>query len=302
MAALLGAYSCASSNALKREVRESPRDPETGVVIGAEAINLGDPQARAACLLLHGFVGSRKDFSDLGERLAAAGLYVRLTRFPGHGTTPQDFATTTDAQIVAAAREELRDLRGKFPKVYVIGFSMGGAVATLLAAGEPVDRLVLVAPYYGVTYRWFYGLRAETWNRMLSPVIHYIPKRASMVRVNRREAINDLYSYRTVPTQGALTLMKLGEQASNEETLRKIQCPVLLLHSRGDEAASPDSAERAFSSIGSTSKEIVWYTPRSNHHLLSDYDREDVKGRIMKFLSAAPANPAGVATPKATSN
>lgn len=98
-ALLLGAYACAGQARLVREIRDTPRDPKTGVVLCAEALTLDPPASRdvptTACLLIHGFVGSRKDFADLGQRLAAAGFHVELLRLPGHGTTPTEFAAQT---------------------------------------------------------------------------------------------------------------------------------------------------------------------------------------------------------------
>ncbi|MCF6286202.1 MAG: hypothetical protein L3K26_13570, partial [Candidatus Hydrogenedentes bacterium] len=60
--------------------------------------------------------------------------------------------------------------------------------------------------------------------------------------------------------------------------------PGLVLHSQGDEAASPDASAEAYGHIASTDKQMLWYTERSNHHLLWDYDAEDVVAKIVQFL------------------
>ncbi|MEN6626071.1 MAG: alpha/beta fold hydrolase [Candidatus Sumerlaeia bacterium] len=282
-------YACASRRALEREIASTPRDPRTGVCIGAEAIDI-DPPAGAdrpttAVLFLHGFVGSRRDFADVGERLAAQGYHVRMARLPGHGTTPRDFAAQTPDTMLAGARAELDALRKDYPSVYVAGFSMGGALGTILASEGGVDRLVLVSPYYGVTYRWFYILPAETWNAMLGWAIPYVIKSAMFVQVNRPEARKEIFSYHAVPTRGAGTLMALGRRARRPETLAAVKCPVLMVFTDGDLASSPAQGRRAFKLLGSADKTAVWIDPRNNHHLMWDYDCEKAKGAVVSFMT-----------------
>ena len=63
----------------------------------------------------------------------------------------------------------------------------------------------------------------------------------------------------------------------------KIACPVLLLHSQGDEAADPEAAFEALSRMGSEDKQSVKFK-RSNHHLLWDYDGEEAADKIVEFI------------------
>lgn len=284
-------YSCASRRALEREIASTPRDPKTGIILGAEPIDIDPPAAvndrpTTAVLFLHGFVGSRRDFADVPERLAAQGYHVRMARLPGHGTTPRDFAAQTPESMLAGAQAELAALRSKYKAVHVVGFSMGGALGTLLASEGKVDRLVLVSPYYGVTYRWFYILPAEVWNGMLSWAIPYVIKSAMFVQVNRPEARSEIISYHAVPTRGAATLMTIGRMARRTETLEAVQCPVLMVFTDGDLASSPYQGRRAFEKLGSTDKTAVWIDKRNNHHLMWDYDREQAKTAVVNFIAA----------------
>lgn len=288
LACLLGAYACASQRALRREVRDTPRDPATGVVLGTEALAL-DPPGRAdapttACLLVHGFIGSRKDFADLGPRLAAAGFHVDIMRLPGHGTTPQDFRAQSPESLLQAVIDEYRALRRQYRAVYVVGFSMGGALSTLLASRENVDRLVLAAPYYGVTYKWYYLLPPSLWNTLLGPAVPYGIKYDCFIKLNRREALGEIFTYRCVPTRGVSTLLALGRQARQPQTLQAVKCPVLVISSVGDEAASPDRVREAFPLLASPRKQAHWLTARSNHQVFWDYDREEVKTAVVDFL------------------
>ena len=281
-------YGCAASHVLKKEIAETPRNPETGVIVGCEArdIEAAGPvgDSTRAVLLVHGFCGSARDFTDLGDRLAARGLHVQLMRLPGHGTTPRDFAAQTPETIYEGVREEFEALKGRFDEVYVVGFSMGGSLTTILAASEPVDRLVLIAPYYGVTYKWYYILPPEAWNTILEPILPYVIKPKGSVKLNCPDEKDQVFSYRTIPTKGVGTLMDLGRRARRKETLQAVKCPVLMLMSEGDEAASPKRAREAFERIGSNRKILNWRPRRDNHHLLREWDREEVKQTIVDFL------------------
>ena len=284
----VSSYSCSVQRQLSQEMVAADRDPLTSVIRGTEAITLTPPPGtertpRTVVLMIHGFLSARSDFGDLGERLAKQGVTVRLMRLPGHGTTPIEFANLTDGALYRAVEQEYANLRDEYDRFYVVGFSMGGSLATILAARERVDKIVLLAPYYAVAHQWYYVLPAMTWNHLLGWAVPYIRRPESFVKINDRSQVGKYFMYHTMPTAGVRQLEKLGIEASKPETLHRISCPVLLVHSVDDEAASPDAARRAFSEFPSLQKEEMW-VKRSNHVLLWDYDREEIMQRIEHFI------------------
>ncbi len=263
------------------------------IVPGTEAIELGDPGAATHCLLVHGFAGSRKDFADLGERLAQAGCHVRLERLPGHGTTPEEMEGTPADAYVQHVLEAVRRAKAEHERVVLVGFSMGGAISTIVAAQEPVDQLVLLAPCYEIQHQWYYFERPEWWAEKLGSVVRWVPKTQSTVQVNRKEAKPELFSYDRISTQSVLTLAELGRRASDPALLAQLEPPLLVMHSPGDFAASQAASARLFPLMGSAQKRYVQVDARNNHHLLWDYDHELVKAEILDFtrpLLPAPAD------------
>ncbi len=261
-------------------------EPEALTVIpGTEAIELGDPTSPVHCLLIHGFAGSRKDFGDLGELLAEAGCHVRLERLPGHGTTPEDMEATSADDLVAYVLDAVRLAKAEHERVVLVGFSMGGAISTIVASQEPVDRLVLVAPCFEIQHQWYYLERPEWWAEKLQPLVRWVPKTEATVQVNRVEAKPLLFSYLRIPTRSVLTLARLGERASDPAVLGAIDAPTLVLHSPGDFASSQAASEALFPLLGSSDNRYVRMDERNNHHLLSDYDRAVVKDEILAFLA-----------------
>ena len=255
------------------------------VVPGTEAIELGDPASPVRCLLIHGFAGSRMDFADLGEKLAVAGCHVRLERLPGHGTTPEDMETTTADELVDHVLAAVRTAKAEYETVILVGFSMGGAISTIVAAEEPVDRLVLLAPCYEIKHQWYYVERPEWWAEKLQPMVRWVPKPQNTVQVNRREAKPMLFSYPRIPTQAVLTLAELGQRAGDPVVLGGIDAPVLMLHSPGDFSASQAASHTAFPLLGSSDTRYVLIDARNNHHMLWDHDRAAVVQEITAFLA-----------------
>ncbi len=277
-------YSCRARHVLEQEIESADRDRATGIIRGSEPITL-PAEGRKACLLVHGWIGSRVDFNDLGATLNDRGFTVRLMLLPGHATTPRALEEVGAEEMIEAVREEYRALRSRYERVDVIGFSMGGTLATLLAAEEPVDRLVLVAPFYEVAHKWFYILTAETWNTLFSPLVPYAIKTERNKKVNRVAARPHIFSYKTFPTEAVTLLCDLGHRAADKAILSRIDCPVLLVYSPGDEAASPEAARRAWGAMGSSFKES-FPCPRSNHHILWDYDGPEAIEAICAFLAS----------------
>jgi len=266
------------------EDQRAPRDPATGILIGAEPRELGPPKSDLAVLLVHGFIGSGNNFNDLPDRLADQGWRVKVMLLPGHGTSPYEFEQTSADELLDAVRAELATLRAHHSQVALIGHSMGATLCMLAASETRVDALVMGAPYFGVTYRWFYLLPAETWTRIASPFIRWLRRSTVFVQVNRKEVRDLLVAYKWSSLRGTLTLMEIGRRAQSPEVLQSVTCPVLLVHSHGDMAASPEASARAFQKIGSDNKRAVWLDA-SNHLIYWDFDRERVANKIIAFLA-----------------
>ena len=173
--------------------------------------------------------------------------------------------------MLAAVLEELRNLRAKHETVVLCGHSMGGALATLAAAQMELEGLILGAPYYAVTFKWFYLLHAEQWARLLSPVLRWIHVSPEQQPVKRKEVSSQILSYPWIPTRAFLSAMTLAADASRPETLERITCPTLLLHSTQDKVTDPGAAARAFALIGAAQRTAVWLD-NSDHLIFWDYE------------------------------
>lgn len=110
----------------------------------ARPLILGD--GKDAVLGLHGFMGYPGELSYPAEKLAEAGFTVSVPRFPGHGTCGEDFNSSSGEQWLRAAIDAYLELQTDHEKIHVMGHSMGGVLAVLLASIFPVEKIVLMAP------------------------------------------------------------------------------------------------------------------------------------------------------------
>ncbi len=96
-----------------------------------------------SCLLIHGLTSTPNEMRWLGQHLRQQGFTVCEPRLAGHGTTPSDLARVTWREWYADVLAGYRMLRRECGRVFVMGRSMGGALALLLAACE-ADETVSV--------------------------------------------------------------------------------------------------------------------------------------------------------------
>jgi 2-succinyl-6-hydroxy-2,4-cyclohexadiene-1-carboxylate synthase len=107
------------------------------------------PAAAPPLLLLHGFMGSRRDWAAATDALVATHRCIAVD-LPGHGDTgaPADERLWTPAGCIAALARLLADSGGGS----VVGYSLGGRLALQLAIEHPdlVARAVIVSATPGI--------------------------------------------------------------------------------------------------------------------------------------------------------
>jgi pimeloyl-ACP methyl ester carboxylesterase len=98
-----------------------------------------ESESPEAVLCLHGFTGAPGVFRKLGRVFQNDGLNVFAPVLPGHGTVPEDLIEVTSQQLLDAAEQAYDSLARGYERVHIVGLSMGGALATLLAANHALE-------------------------------------------------------------------------------------------------------------------------------------------------------------------
>ncbi len=104
-------------------------------------------------LLVHGFTGAKEDFTEWLDRLAADGWHAVAPDHLGHGDSDKsgDRSSYTFDALVDALLELAAERWGPNAPFVLLGHSMGGMVAEVLALREParVSALVLMDTFHG---------------------------------------------------------------------------------------------------------------------------------------------------------
>jgi carboxylesterase len=274
--------SCAWRHEFHHGGTSHPRDPETGIMRGAEPVTIDRGRGRAV-LMLHGWLTTTGDLGKLPAALDAAGWDVYAPLLPGQGTHPRNLIGKTADEYVDWAHEQYADIRRQYDRVALVGFSTGGALCGMLAEETAPERLVLVSPYLGVRYKWYYILPPRCWNAILSPVLPYVGRGDTVHTVNRDEARDEIPTYTAIPTETNETVFEIGRRFREETNPAGITCPVLMLLAPGDDVVDVELARKFYKKLPHA-ENALWTAERSNHHILRDYDRREAIDRVVEFL------------------
>ncbi|MFQ5812991.1 MAG: alpha/beta hydrolase [Anaerolineae bacterium] len=227
------------------------------------------------CLLVHGFSGSPPEMRPMGEYLAQQGLTVQGVRLAGHGTSPEDMATTTWRDWVASAEGGLRELESLCEQIFVAGLSMGGLITLHLAAHHSVAGIVAMAtPAYIADWRFRFVPLVQPFVRWVTPGMES--------DLTDPQAQERFWCYDRLPTCCIVSLGKLIRLVRRE--LPQIKVPALIMQGEKDHHVPADSAQIIFEELDTAEKELVWW-PNSGHAITVDSEREAVWARAYEFIA-----------------
>lgn len=145
-------------------------------------------------------------------------------------------------------------------EVVLVGFSMGGVIASYLAAKRRIKRLILLAPAF--TY--------VTLNNVTNTVTKKLkPATEEKVTVD---------GYTPLPTNFYSTFCEIVD--THKEDIRDIICPILLFHGMEDEMIPYSSSRRIVKKIKNKNPRLVLIND-ADHHLLDN----EVSSKIVLTLS-----------------
>jgi len=163
------------------------------------------PTSDKVVLFCHGNASNISEFGPLYQLIQELGLNILAVEYPGYGKSEEEPTEEGLYQSAGWGYNYLTETLGFKPEnITVIGYSLGGAVASKLATQKPVGRLILMSSIASVA-----------------------------------ETVHDVY-----PMMGYLMWNRLKfDTALN---VKKISCPVMILHSRDDLTINVSQGEKIF--------------------------------------------------------
>lgn len=145
--------------------------------------------------------------------------------------------------------------------IYLVGFSMGGVIASYLAATTPIKKLILLAP----AFQYFH----------IESITDTITKSAiSLLNNDKKDEVQLPRSFYGAFSELIKNLKKYISQ---------VQCPVLLLHGDEDEVISTKSSSNAFDKIPHNQKKLI-FLHQGHHRILMDEKVNWEAYQIMKLF------------------
>lgn len=223
-------------------------------------------------LVLHGFTGSPHSVRGLAEALAAAGFTVELPLLPGHGTAVDDLARSRWPDWSGAAEEAYQALAARVERVVLVGLSMGGCLATWLAARHPeVAGLVVVNP--------FIEPPAESYREIVRGLLDTGAVTVPGVGSDIAKPDTKELAYDETPLEAALSLFEgLDETVAR---LADVTCPVLVMTSPQDHVAPPAGSDRLAEGVSGPVERVT--LARSYHVATLDWDADEIEARAVAF-------------------
>jgi esterase/lipase/1-acyl-sn-glycerol-3-phosphate acyltransferase len=245
---------------------------------GAPRLHIGD--TKVGVLLVHGYMASPEEMRPLYEHLVAQGLTVYAVRLAGHGTSPYDLATRKWEDWYYTARVGYTILTTLVDKIFICGFSMGGALSWHLAASKPPKLSGIVSISAAMI------LKSRT--SFLAPFIDFVDDTMKLLGMGKspvefipNHPENPHINYFKNPVHGVDQLLELVAVVRKE--LPKITIPALIIQGGKDPTVDPESAEEYCETIASKTKGLVWVD--SPYHGIVYRGGDAIFDRIYRFIT-----------------
>ncbi len=257
---------------------------------------LPDGKPKAVILALHGFNDYSNAFKDSGEAWATHGIATFAYDQRGFGAAPGAGLWAGASRLAIDAAEATSALRVRYPGVpiYVLGESMGGAVAVVADTGfegtPPLkaDGLILEAPAVWARDGMTVSERVALWlgDRVLPGLKvsgHGLGIRPSdnieMLKALGRDPLV-IKETRIAAIKGLVDLMDAARAAAP-----RLHVPLLFLYGDHDELIPREATREFLKALPADGPRRVAIYPKGYHMLLRDLEAEVVRRDVEAWVA-----------------
>jgi acylglycerol lipase len=251
---------------------------------------------KAVILALHGFNDYSNAFKDSGEEWAKHGIATFAYDQRGFGAAPEHGLWAGAPRLAQDATEAANLLRARYPGVplYILGESMGGAVAIVAETGVEgtppprADGLILEGPAVWGRDTMTIPERVGLWigDRLLPGVeltgrgLGIVPSdNVEMLRALGRDPLV-IKETRVDTVKGLVDLMDDALRAAP-----RLHTPILFLYGDHDELIPRESTRRFLAALPAGEPRRVAFYPEGYHMLLRDLEAEVVRRDVEAWVA-----------------
>ncbi len=270
--------------------------PDTGFIRSKDGTQLYHcalprPDAAAVLLIVHGYGEHCGRYDHVMRWLHDRGYAVAAFDYRGHGKSQgvrghverfREYLDDVDAFVgahMASAGSR---------KVYLIGHSLGGLIASsyVLEQPEGIDGVVLSSPSMGfkVKVNPIKSLLGKGMSA-LWPTLS-LPTGIPVADLSTDQAVGRAYDADPLVNKTTTARWYTEALAQQQLVLRhadRIQVPLLLMQAGSDRIADPDVSQNFLAALGSADKEMKWYEGMY-HEIFNEIQKEDVFADLAAWL------------------
>ena len=214
-----------------------------------------------AIVLFHGFRGSKTEthrlFVQIARKLCNIGFVILRFDFRGSGDSEGEFEDMTVQGEVSDAKKSIDFLqKQKFvdeERIGVIGLSLGGRVATILASkDERIKFIVLLSPALG-------------------------PLKEKAISLIDDEALKSLNSVESIEFERGWYLKRSFFDSLDDpislKIIDEIKVPILIIHSDNDQRVPIETSKEAYNTIKDLNEKNEFYLVKNGEHSFPKRER-----------------------------
>ncbi len=225
--------------------------------------------------MIHGFTGSAPELYPLAKLLNDKGYSVIVHSLPGHGTSSLKALRKASAKDwINSVNDGYEKALTKYKKVYVFGYSMGGALAITLTKKHKVDGLILCEP----------ALIPSNKFAWVAKILRFTPVKFEWQETkfsfpdHAEKYWRGQKGYYLKSVADLLTVAKKAKKL-----LPQVVCPVMMTWADKDESINKKGVDMIDEKIASNIKTYKTY-PNNTHHLPSEPEKADFAKDIDIFI------------------
>lgn len=219
-----------------------------------------------AVFMIHGFTGTSAELYPAAERVHALGYTVLVPFMAGNTNNKEDLKKTNADDWLESIRKEYRIARKRYNRLYVLGLSMGGSIALILAEEEEQkpDGLILYEPCLTIRNKLAY---LAGFLKIFVPKMNFSPLSLPDHMEVYMQGPNGYY------TKALQDLVKLSRRA--KKNLSLVSVPFLCFYSLKDEMITFSGIKKLLA-VSSSKDKNLHILSGSEHIISLASSREEV--------------------------